>query len=228
MRDRNTGDPDEIEATGQTGEDTLGDPAIVLRDVAAVVERVDIPPPLRAAWDGDGATIEQVLPAAPVPATDFDSFYLRHRPVLLRKMLKLCAQDKHLAEEITQGTLFIAYRVQDQLPEVDDHEAWLYRVASRTAWKVFRRQRMEGERLRTMAARPTPPGQPHDWTLLDDLLRRTLTNRQRQIIVYRFVEGQPRRWIADQLGVSLRTVDSEIRKSLDQLRPFLEPGREDN
>lgn len=227
MRDRNTADPSEIEPAGQPEADAVGDDEVVMRALA-VVERVEIPPPLRAAWNGDGATIDRTLPASPVPATDFDSFYLRHWPVLLRKMLKLCDRDKCLAEDVTQQTLIVAYRVRDQLTEVDDHEAWLYTVASRAAQKIFARRRMEGERLRTMAARPARPGHPHDGALLDDLLRRALTARQRQIVVHRFVDGQSRRWIADQLGVCVRTVDSEIRKSLDRLRPLLDPGKEDN
>jgi RNA polymerase sigma-70 factor (ECF subfamily) len=227
VRDKDANDAGETDPVDQSREDIVDD-EVVMRDIGlAVVERVDLPP-LRAAWDGDGVTIEQVLPALPTESVDFDAFYLRHRSVLLRKMLSLCARDKELAEDITQTTMLVAYRVRHRLTEVDDHEAWLYTVASRAAWKVFQRQRAEEELLRTMAARPASSGQPHDWALLDDLLGRFLSTRQRQIIIHRFVDGQQIKWIADQVGVSQRTINIEIRKSLEKLRPFLDPRQEDN
>lgn len=228
MHDRNTEDPDAIDPAERLQED-VDDGEVVMRDLAlAIVERVDTPPPLRAAWDGDGATIEQILPASPATTIDFDSFYLKHQPLLLRKMLKLCAGDRHLAEDITQQTLLVAYRIRERLSEVDDHGAWLYTVASRAAWKIFERRRMEEELLRTTAARPARPREPHDWALPDDLLRRVLTVRQRRIIIYRFIHEQQIKWIADQLGLSQRTINNEIRRSLDKLRPYFDPSQEDN
>ncbi|MBW4705201.1 RNA polymerase sigma factor [Micromonospora sp. RL09-050-HVF-A] len=227
MTDREHDDSDKIGPPAGADAETRG----VLRDLG-VVEQITLSPPasapLRATWNAEGATIGQVPPGTAPDAADFDSFYMRHWPGLLRAMIRCCRYDRDLAEDITQQTFLIAYRRRDRLSEVANHEAWLHAVARNTATKYFRRRQAEENLIRTMAAGVSGNPWPGFDTALNDLLTRVLTDRQRRIIIYRYLEDQPLQSIAERMNLSKRTINYEIRKSLDLIRPYLEPGQEDS
>lgn len=227
MTDREHDDPGRTGPPAGADAETNG----VLRDVG-VADQITISPPasaqLRATWNADGATIGQAPPGTASDAADFDTFYMRHWPSLLRAMIRRCRNDRELAEDITQQTFLIAYRRRDRLSEVANHEAWLHAVARNAATKYLRRRQAEEDLIRKVAAgAPGAPWSGFD-TTLHDLLARVLTDRQRRIIIYRYLEDQSLQSIAETLNLSKRTINYEIRKSLDLLRPHLDPGQEDS
>ncbi|WP_198153684.1 RNA polymerase sigma factor [Catenuloplanes japonicus] len=203
----------------------------MLRDVGVAEPATISPPvsvPLRATWNADGATMGQAPPGAASDAVNFDAFYMRHWPSLLRAMVRRCGNDRHLAEDITQQTFLVAYRRRDRLSEVANHQAWLHAVAGNAATKYFRRRQQEEALLRTMAAgAPGAPWSGFDITL-HDLLTQVLTERQRRIIMYRYLEDRPLKSIAETMNLSVRSINYEIRKSFNLLRPHLDPGQEDS
>lgn len=202
--------------------------------------------PLRAAWNGDSETVERItVSASDGPVTqsksgevgreraaepeefDFDGFDMAHRRSLLAKLIPFCGGDRHLAEDIVQQTFLVAYTYRAQLPELDDPAAWLYVVATRAAKTFFRREALRRERTRDRYASTDSTIEPDESVLLADLLDRLLDSKERRVVEYRYLFGHRRQWIAERMGVSLRTVDTRIKMALNKLKPYLAQSKED-
>ncbi|WP_158854065.1 RNA polymerase sigma factor [Saccharothrix deserti] len=203
-------------------------------------------PPLRAVWNGDGETVERIVsvtPDGPLDRTgveevgherttkperfDFDGFYLAHRSRLIAKLTRVCAGDVRLAEDIAQETFLAAYRHCDRLHELDDPAAWLTVVGTRVAINHFEREALRTERTAKRAASERTAVEFDDRVLLDDLLRRVLNPQERQVVEYRYLDGRRRQWIADRMGISLRTVDNRISGALAKLRHHIAQAKGD-
>ncbi|RLK61924.1 RNA polymerase sigma factor (sigma-70 family) [Actinokineospora cianjurensis] len=194
-------------------------------------------------WNGDVEAVERIVPVAPVDRTeseeigqeratkpetfDFDGFYLAHGRRLIAKLTKVCARDARLAEDIAQETFIVAYRLRDQLDELDDPAAWLTTVGTRVAIKHFQREALRAERTAKHAAGELAAAELDERVLLSDLLHRALSPQERQVVEYRYLDGCHRQWIADRMGISLRTVDNRISSALAKLRRHIAQSKED-
>lgn len=223
MSDKEHNDPGE---TGPPAE-PVDEPAGVFRDLGpAILDASPGVPSLRATWNGDGATIDRLPASAPTSGkVHFDGFFLEYWPKLTRRLLGPCRGDRGLAEDLAQEALYATYRRMDR---VVNPQAYSYIVACRAAQKHFERQEMEVDRLRKLAAALPEATRPDGETACDDLLRGVVTDRQRKIMMYRFVEDRPLKWIAETLKVSVRTVNYEIRDAFGRLRAHLDLGQEDS
>lgn len=140
--------------------------------------------------------------------------------------------DPVAAEDATQETFVSAWRSRDRFdPERGSLPAWLMGIA--------RNKVLDGRR--TLARAPTPveeqaahgsvvEGGPaleleglSDRLLLADALER-LPGRSRTMIELAFFEDLTHSQIADQCGVPLGTVKSDIRRGLQRLRRHLQAG----
>lgn len=210
-----------IDADDHLHDDDLGEFRYVLP--AGVLDR-PVPPPLRAVWNGDGETAARVVPPAPdgvgmprLGAFGFNNFYLAYRPALLAKLVRFCAGDRDLAEDAVQETFLAAYRYRDQLSGHPNQAGWLYVVATRAAMKFFSRETPKDEREDASSE-----GSLDEMSIvLTDLMHRVLGPEERLIIEYRYLLGHRRQWIADRMGLKLRTVDNRIRTALTKLRNHL-------
>ncbi|MEA5366226.1 RNA polymerase sigma factor [Amycolatopsis sp., V23-08] len=182
-------------------------------------------PPLKAVWNGDGETAARVV----APSSDkvgtprlerfcFDNFYLTHRPALLAKLVKFCAGDRDLAEDAVQETFFTAYQYLGPLSEHPNPAGWLYLVATRAAMKFFTRETPTDKHEDEASSDNSLDEMPID---LVDLMYRVLSEEERQVIEYRYLLGQRRQWVADRMGLKLRTVDNRIKTALTKLRDHL-------
>jgi RNA polymerase sigma factor (sigma-70 family) len=202
--------------------------------------------PLRPEWNGDVEAVERIAPVVsdgPVDRTrtrevgqeraakpetfKFDGFYLAHKSRLIAKLTKVCAGDLRLAEDIAQETFLVAYRHRDRLHELDDPAAWLTTVGTRVAINHFERETLRAERTAKRAAGEPTMVEFDDRVLLDDLLRRVLSPQERQVVEYRYLESRRRRWIADRMGISLRTVDNRLSGALAKLRSQIAQAKEE-
>jgi RNA polymerase sigma factor (sigma-70 family) len=201
---------------------------------------------LRAVWNGDLEAIERIVPIMRNNAVDrsespeveqarapgperfgFDGFYLAHKPRLIAILTTLCAGDARLAEDIAQETFLVAYRLRDQLDELDNPAAWLTTVGKRVAIKHFEREALHAERTAKSAAGDPTAVEFDSQILLNDLLQRVLTPQERQVMQYRYLDDRDRRWIADRMGISLRTVDNRISNARGKLRRHIAQSKED-
>jgi RNA polymerase sigma-70 factor (sigma-E family) len=162
-------------------------------------------------------------------ATDEFTAFMADASPRLAHTAWLITGDEHLAEELVQEALtrtFLAWRkVRHRDP---------YSYARRVL--VGQRHGEKAKRIREpLVAPPALPDVARDGeegTVIErDRLARalaTLTQRQRDIVVLRYLVGMSEQEVADDLGVSLGTVKSTASRGLAQLRDVLESADHDH
>jgi RNA polymerase sigma-70 factor (ECF subfamily) len=146
---------------------------------------------------------------------DFDAFFEEHYPALFRA-LTLVFDDPRLAEDAAQEGFFRAYRHWRTVAAMDRPATWVYVVAVRSQ----RRRLAKEERADASNTPPDRPLTPEDTAVEGDLVDRllnTLTPRQRQVVVLRYVAGLSLAEIAEALGCALGTVKATIHVSLEKM-----------
>jgi RNA polymerase sigma-70 factor (sigma-E family) len=159
----------------------------------------------------------------------FEAYAQRDTPRLLRAAYAL-TRDAHLAEDLVQSALTKAWLAW---PRIDgDPEPYVLRVLTTTnaSWWRRRSSREVPVEPRADETAPGPSSAPTDGdTSLDlwDALGR-LPQRQRAVVVLRYVLDLPENRTADVLGCSVGTVKSQASKGLAKLRldPSLAPVQE--
>ncbi|GCD22018.1 hypothetical protein CTKZ_35800 [Cellulomonas algicola] len=157
--------------------------------------------------------------------SEFAAFMRESAPALARTAWLLCG-DEHRAQDLVQLALMRTYLAWPRARQRDP-VAYARRVLANAridAWRKVRREvltaphdlpdGMVAEEARSHADR-------------DQLVRalRTLTVRQRRVVVLRHLVGLSEQEVADDLGVSVGTVKSTASRGLARLRVALaEPG----
>lgn len=175
----------------------------------------------------DGATeLVPVVPVVQVASSgaaardaEFAAFVAEATPALARTAWLLCG-DEHRAEELVQQTLVRTYLAWGTARE---REPLAY------ARRVLANQRIDGWRKhRREVLTGAPPegaldGDDERLAERDRLVRalRTLSARQRRVVVLRHLVGLSEREVAEDLGVSVGTVKSTASRGLAQLRGLL-------
>jgi RNA polymerase sigma-70 factor (sigma-E family) len=149
---------------------------------------------------------------------EFAAFMAADGNALLHTAWLLCG-DGHRAEELTQQALVSTYVAWGRVRE-GDPLAYARRTLANARIDSWRRRRREMlTDPQTMPIGSTPG---HDGRVAerDELVRalRSLTARQRRIVVLRHFVGLSEAEVADDLGVSLGTVKSTASRALAQLR----------
>ena len=184
---------------------------------AVVWDRVDV-----AAAD---ARLEY-LDARPRTATDRDSefaeFMASATPALARTAWLLCG-DRHRAEELVQQTLMKTYLAW---PRARDGDPLVYarRVLANARIDSWRKQRREHlVPPEDLPETPVAAGADRQ-AAHDELVRalRQLTQRQRRVVVLRYLVGLSEREVAEDLGVSVGTVKTTASRALRRLRVLME------
>lgn len=71
----------------------------------------------------------------------FERLFFSHQKPILNYLYRLLG-DVARAEEVTQDVFVKAYRAIGRLPEDANHRAWLYRIATNSAYDVLRRRKL--------------------------------------------------------------------------------------
>ncbi|WBB78086.1 sigma-70 family RNA polymerase sigma factor [Micromonospora sp. WMMD882] len=177
---------------------------------------------------GDAVRGEIRLPeAAPEHRTafDFDEFYVTYYDRLVGALYSYCAGDRVLAEDVAQATFLKAFEHRDELATKLSPYAWLRTVAIRAAQDVFRgeRRRKTREQERELLVARIDEWEARAWLLAI----RELPEPENRVLWSRFVLGYERQVIADELGMSLRSVDHHIKRGVGRLRRNIGLGGED-
>jgi RNA polymerase sigma-70 factor (sigma-E family) len=177
-----------------------------------------------AAPTGPLAEGEAWVPEAAAPTIDFAEFVLARGPSLVR-LARGLLRDPYQAEDVVQDVLAKALLHWSRISGVDAPEAYVRRMVVNgcTSWfrRAARRERPhDNDRLPLMVQRDHSGG-------VDDrdrvvALLRTLTYRQRAVLVLRHYEGLADREIAELLGVSEPTVRSLAHRGLARMRLTIE------
>lgn len=152
----------------------------------------------------------------------FAAFYAEQRPRLENIAYRMTG-DRHLAEDIVNNAAIRVWqRCQRELP--DQPVAFLVRAVQNEARDHFRRR---ARRPRTTTLLPTHEGRfaTNDTgaSAIDDRdelaqLLPLLPDRQRTALELRYLHGLTDGEIAEQLGMALPTVRSNVHRALERLR----------
>jgi RNA polymerase sigma-70 factor, ECF subfamily len=152
-------------------------------------------------------------------ASDLEALFRAHWPRAYRAAY-LVVGDAAAAEDIAQEAFLAAVRSLDRFDRRRPFGPWLHRIVVNRAidWARARRLRAEAELTDALPAPPEP-----DRTAAEPLAARIaeLSPEHRAVIVLRYLLEYTPGEIARLLGVPRGTVNSRLRRGLDQLKAAL-------
>lgn len=153
----------------------------------------------------------------------FTEYHTRLRPFVRRLLHSAFAE-----EEVLQETFIRVWLHRDELPAIQNLNAWMFRVASRECLSYIRRQDSEGRRLDRLADRPAAgPETPEERLDADEIgrvIRATIDQmpeRRRQIFRMSRDQGLKPAEIARELSLSVATVKNILSQALRDIRERL-------
>lgn len=161
------------------------------------------------AQSGDREALDALLASAQEP--------------IYRYVLSL-VREPHLAEDALQETFVRVYRKLGWLREPELFRPWIYRIATREAFRQLKRERPWAEQVRdveTLVAVATPPPREELAPELSARLRETvagLSPASRAVVVLYYLHEMSLEETAAVLGVPLGTVKSRLAYGLGALR----------
>jgi RNA polymerase sigma factor (sigma-70 family) len=149
--------------------------------------------------------------AATVRRGSFEEFYTAELPRLVALARGLCAA--HLAEDVAQEAMLVAYRRWRELGDLERPDLWVRRTCANLAVSQFRRRLVELRATARLAGRRQPPVELSDageefWQAV-----RNLPHRQAQAAALRFVYDMPMADIAETLGCTEGTVKQHLSRA---------------
>jgi RNA polymerase sigma-70 factor (ECF subfamily) len=136
----------------------------------------------------------------------------------------LVVGDATAAEDIAQESFLAAVRALDRFDRRRPFGPWLHRIAVNRAIDFSRARALRGETaLAEPHERAAEDPQPFSQELLRGLAE--LSPEHRAVIVLRHLLGYSPGEIGEMLGLARGTVNSRLRRGLDQLRPSIERQR---
>ncbi len=188
----------------------------------------DLRPPLDRDGESFGRTASGTLRRAKAGSlADFDALFASHWPRAYRAAY-LIVHDAAAAEDIAQEAFIAAIRALDRFDRRRPFGPWLHRIVVNRAidWtraRALRREVAGGEESRDVAA-PQESSRPYSDQLATALA--TLSPEHRAVIVLRHLLEYTPGEIARLLDLPRGTVNSRLRRGLDQLESELgEEGR---
>jgi RNA polymerase sigma-70 factor (ECF subfamily) len=160
-----------------------------------------------------------VLSADPdAPPRTFDWLLATYHAPVYRFLVRLCAGDRHEAEDLCQETFLRAFRAFERLDGSANHRAWVYRIA----YNRFLNDRRRRRRTEVRLDESTPAGRAPDDAreLVRAVLRfvADLPPRQRAALILRRVEGREYDEVAAVLGCSPDAARANAYQALKKVR----------
>ncbi len=146
----------------------------------------------------------------------FDAWYEREHDRMVATLL-LATGDVELAVEGVDEACSRALERWPRIGTMESPSGWVYRVAMNHASRLARRRRVEERVFRKLVPKPDLPAPAGEiWELV-----RSLPERQRQVVMLRYVAGLPEGEIAGALGLSRGTVSSTLYDARQRLGRLL-------
>jgi RNA polymerase sigma-70 factor, ECF subfamily len=150
-------------------------------------------------------------------ASDLEALFRHHWPQAYRAAY-LVVHDSAAAEDIAQEAFLAAVRALDRFDRRRPFGPWLHRIVVNRAidWSRARTLRREvGEGALASVAAAAAPDNPHSRSLASALAE--LSPEHRAVIVLRHLLEYTPGEIAELLGLPRGTVNSRLRRGLDEL-----------
>jgi RNA polymerase sigma-70 factor (ECF subfamily) len=167
---------------------------------------------------GSGADERAWIRGAQEGSTSAMEALFRHHWPRAYRAAYLVVHDGAAAEDIAQEAFLAAVRNLDSFDRRRPFGPWLHRIVVNRAidWARARALRREtGPGPLEALPSPGPPGNPHAHTLADGLA--SLSPEHRAVIVLRHLLEYTPGEIAELLGLPRGTVNSRLRRGLDEL-----------
>jgi RNA polymerase sigma-70 factor (ECF subfamily) len=170
----------------------------------------------------DGGPIRLVLLAQAGDRAALGELFLYVQAPLHAYLARVLCDD-HLAEDVLQDVFVIVWRKLWWLREPELFRPWVYRIASREAFRRLRKERfwvrLRGEpRLAALPAAEPPETIPREWLeALPDRLA-ALTPASRAVLLLHYLEGLTLDEVAAVLALPAGTVKSRLAYGLAALR----------
>ena len=150
-------------------------------------------------------------------ASDFEALFRAHWPSAYRAAY-LVVHDAAAAEDIAQEAFLAAVRALDSFDRRRPFRPWLHRIVVNRAIDWSRRRTLRGEvELQDVAADPSAPEVGSDAVTA----MQALSPEHRAVIVLRHLLGYTPGEIARLLDLPRGTVNSRLRRGLDDLKERL-------
>lgn len=155
----------------------------------------------------------------------FERLFQEYQRPIASYLLRL-VDDPRLAEELAQDVFLKAYRTLGTLPEDANVRAWLYRIATNTAYDLLRRRRLL--QWLPLGKRPTADPQRLEERIAErDAVRRALaalpTTYRVPLLLYT-VEGLSSKEIAEVLQITPNTVKVRIFRARQMFQKAYKEG----
>jgi RNA polymerase sigma-70 factor (ECF subfamily) len=151
----------------------------------------------------------------------FEQLFREYRQPILNYVYRLVG-DAARAEELTQQAFIKAYRALPGLPDDANRRAWLYRIATNTAYDYLRRRRLvRWLPLQQGDAIVGPDKGPDDDVSQHDALTRALAALApiyRSVLILYSVEGYSTVEISSMLGISQSAVKTRLCRAREAFR----------
>lgn len=156
-------------------------------------------------------------------ATFILSLYETYSKGMRAQMLRSFG-DPDLADDLVIATFLTAMVKVKELMAHPDPERWLYRTLLYKGKHELRRfaRHMENYSTEQVGAMPSL-----DDTGLTELLPQGLSQRDKQLLIWRFEEQQDFDYIARQLGISKMAAQKGVSRAVERCRRFLTPPSND-
>jgi RNA polymerase sigma-70 factor (ECF subfamily) len=155
--------------------------------------------------------------------TTFEQLAEARRAEILGYLRRLLG-DPHEAEDACQETLLRAYRAFARLPADANTRAWLYKIATNTAFNLLKRRHRERERTVDMdldrLASAATVDQRDDLRAVAHAVE-ALPPKQRAALMQRQFQGLSYAEIAGALGCSEASARANVYQALKKLRAAL-------
>jgi RNA polymerase sigma-70 factor, ECF subfamily len=167
-------------------------------------------------------------PASPAIGETFDEVVLPHLPAAHR-LARWLMRDEHEAEDVVQEASLRAFRYFGTFTG-GDGRAWFLRIVRNTCygWRGHRPADPFDEEQHSSARPATDPEalllQTDDVTLIARAMS-TLTDRSRELIMLRELQGLSYREIADLMGIPMGTVMSSLSRARQAFRSAVNDER---
>lgn len=151
----------------------------------------------------------------------FEQLFRDYQRPILNYLYRLVG-DAARAEELTQDAFVKAYRALHRLPPDANRRAWLYRIATNTAYDQLRRRRLiQWLPLLEQDSPSLIQNGPEDPTGAQDAIRRALAqlpNDYRVPLILYSVQGYSTKEIGEMLSISQGAVKTRLCRAREKFR----------
>ena len=153
---------------------------------------------------------------------ELTQLYERLQPVLFRKCLSLL-KDEEAARDAAQEVFVKLSRSTEELRDAAAEEQWAVKAAHHHCLNLMRAQGRREAREEAATDAEAVARSPVTARQLGRAVLSRLSDETRSVAVGRFIEGKELAELAEERGLSTRTVSRKLKSAVDKAHELLEP-----